>query len=83
VRLNPEPNIELWRSRIATLVEHADLIKVSDEDLSLLYPEQDPARVIEGLVATPLPAGVPHPWRRRRYGVQPASMAVGRCQRPR
>ncbi|MHC8305697.1 carbohydrate kinase family protein [Pseudomonas sp. PB3P13] len=48
VRLNPEPNIELWRSRVATLVEHADLIKVSDEDLSLLYPEQDPRRVIEG-----------------------------------
>ncbi|WP_137806133.1 carbohydrate kinase [Pseudomonas sp. G(2018)] len=48
VRLNPQPNIELWRSRIATLVEHADLIKVSDEDLSLLYPEQDPARVIDG-----------------------------------
>jgi fructokinase len=48
VRLNPEPDIERWRSRIATLVEHADLIKVSDEDLSLLYPGQDPARVIDG-----------------------------------
>src|SRR5471032_591332 len=48
VRLNPEPNIQQWRSRIATLVELADLIKVSDEDLSLLYPEQDPQRVIEG-----------------------------------
>jgi fructokinase len=48
VRLNPEPNIELWRSRIATLVELADLIKVSDEDLSLFYPEQDPQHVIEG-----------------------------------
>lgn len=48
VRLNPEPNIELWRSRVAELVTHADLIKVSDEDLSLLYPEQDPQRVIEG-----------------------------------
>ncbi|MHC8366677.1 carbohydrate kinase family protein [Pseudomonas sp. ZT5P21] len=48
VRLNPEPNIDLWRSRIATWVELADLIKVSDEDLSLLYPEQDPQRVIEG-----------------------------------
>ncbi|SDT60733.1 carbohydrate kinase family protein [Pseudomonas prosekii] len=47
VRLNPEPNIDLWRSRIAELVELADLIKVSDEDLSLLYPEQDPQRVIE------------------------------------
>ncbi|MHC8350705.1 carbohydrate kinase family protein [Pseudomonas sp. RT4P38] len=48
VRLNPEPNIDLWRSRVAILVELADLIKVSDEDLSLLYPEQDPQRVIEG-----------------------------------
>jgi fructokinase len=28
--------------------QHADLIKVSDEDLSLLYPEQDPERVIDG-----------------------------------
>ncbi len=48
VRLNPEPNIGLWRERISTLVEHADLIKVSDEDLSLLYPERDPQSVIEG-----------------------------------
>ncbi|MFL1527692.1 carbohydrate kinase family protein [Pseudomonas sp. O230] len=48
VRLNPEPDIDLWRSRVATLAELADLIKVSDEDLSLLYPEQDPQRVIEG-----------------------------------
>ncbi|MCU1747897.1 carbohydrate kinase family protein [Pseudomonas sp. 6D_7.1_Bac1] len=48
VRLNPEPNIELWRSRIAELVQHADLIKVSDEDLSLLYPDRDPQGVING-----------------------------------
>jgi len=48
VRLNPAPDIALWRSRIATLVELADLIKVSDEDLHLLYPGQDPAEVIEG-----------------------------------
>ena len=48
VRLNPEPNIDLWRERVATLVQLADMIKVSDEDLSLLYPEQDPQRVIEG-----------------------------------
>jgi fructokinase len=48
VRLNPEPDIDLWRNRIATLVELADLIKVSDEDLHLLYPGQDPAQVIDG-----------------------------------
>ncbi|MCE0460616.1 MULTISPECIES: carbohydrate kinase family protein [Pseudomonas] len=46
VRLNPQPDIELWRARIATLVQYADLIKVSDEDLSLLYPGQDPQSVI-------------------------------------
>ncbi|VVP92725.1 Fructokinase [Pseudomonas fluorescens] len=51
VRLNPEPDIERWRWRIAELVQHADLIKVSDEDLSLLYPGQDPRRVIEGWLA--------------------------------
>ena len=48
VRLNPEPDIERWRERISTLVEHADLIKVSDEDLHLLYPGRDPQNVIEG-----------------------------------
>ncbi|PTT71035.1 carbohydrate kinase, partial [Pseudomonas sp. HMWF007] len=47
VRLNPQPDIVLWRERVATLVQLADMIKVSDEDLSLLYPEQDPQRVIE------------------------------------
>ncbi|VVN91724.1 carbohydrate kinase family protein [Pseudomonas fluorescens] len=48
VRLNPQPNIELWRERIGALVEHADLIKVSDEDLNLLYPQCNPQNVIEG-----------------------------------
>ncbi len=48
VRLNPQPDIELWRSRIATLVQYADLIKVSDEDLSLLYPQVEPQAVIDG-----------------------------------
>lgn len=47
MRLNPQPDIALWRERVATLVQLADMIKVSDEDLSLLYPEQDPQRVIE------------------------------------
>lgn len=48
VRLNPQPDIELWRSRIATLVQYADLIKVSDEDLDLLYPAKEPEAIIEG-----------------------------------
>jgi len=48
VRLNPQPDIALWRERIATLAAYADLIKVSDEDLGLLYPGQAPQGVIDG-----------------------------------
>ncbi|WP_017735472.1 carbohydrate kinase [Pseudomonas sp. CBZ-4] len=48
VRLNPQPDIHLWRARIDELVQHADLIKVSDEDLHLLYPEQSPESVLQG-----------------------------------
>ncbi|MDB6141836.1 MAG: iolC, partial [Pseudomonas sp.] len=36
IRLNPEPSIERWREQITAFAEHAHLIKVSDEDLSLL-----------------------------------------------
>ncbi|WLH70786.1 carbohydrate kinase [Pseudomonas sp. FP2309] len=48
VRLNPQPDIQLWRERVAELAEHADLIKVSDEDLHLLYPGQSPESVVQG-----------------------------------
>ena len=45
VRLNPEPDIEVWRQRINELIPYADVIKVSDEDLELLYPGQDPQQI--------------------------------------
>ncbi|WP_248751724.1 carbohydrate kinase [Pseudomonas sp. MWU15-20650] len=48
VRLNPQPDIEQWRDRVAQLVRYADLIKVSDEDLHLLYPDQSPESVLQG-----------------------------------
>jgi fructokinase len=48
VRLNPAPSIELWRGQVAKFAEHAHIIKVSDEDLELLYPEKDAAAVAEG-----------------------------------
>ena len=47
VRLNPEPDIEVWRQRIKQLIPYADLIKVSDEDLELLYPGQDPQHIAQ------------------------------------
>lgn len=48
IRLNPEPSIERWREQVSAFAEHAHLIKVSDEDLSLLYPGQDPEAVVKG-----------------------------------
>lgn len=44
VRANVEPDIDLWRERVALFAAAADLIKISDEDMSLLYPDADPER---------------------------------------
>jgi fructokinase len=38
VRLNVEPDLATWRARIAAFAACADLMKVSDEDIGLLYP---------------------------------------------
>lgn len=48
VRLNPAPSLDLWRKQVARFAEHAHIIKVSDEDLGLLYPENDPETVARG-----------------------------------
>lgn len=45
IRLNVESDIALWRERVDTFARLAHLIKVSDEDLRLLYPERDPREV--------------------------------------
>ncbi|MGC1332563.1 carbohydrate kinase family protein [Pseudomonas sp.] len=45
VRLNPAPDIGLWRRRIGEFAGLAHLIKVSDEDLALLYPDQDASAI--------------------------------------
>lgn len=38
VRLNVEPAIERWRAAVEWMAGKADLLKLSDEDASLLYP---------------------------------------------
>lgn len=45
VRLNVEPDIALWRQRIEAVAAHSHLIKVSEEDLGLLYPDEEPQAV--------------------------------------
>lgn len=45
VRLNVEPDTALWRNRVAAFAAHADVIKVSDEDLGLIFPGDVAAEV--------------------------------------
>lgn len=45
IRLNVEPNLERWRERVEAFAAHAHMIKVSDEDLALLYPGVAPESI--------------------------------------
>ncbi|MBB3193621.1 carbohydrate kinase family protein [Roseateles terrae] len=53
VRLNVEPDLSRWRSVIDWMVPRTHLFKVSEEDLSLLYPSQ----ALDDLAAGWLAAG--------------------------
>lgn len=46
LRLNIEPDAGRWRRRVEAFSEIADLIKVSDEDLEILFPGDDIDSVI-------------------------------------
>jgi fructokinase len=41
IRLNVEPDIERWRDALQWMLPRCHLLKVSEEDLGLLYPGQD------------------------------------------
>jgi fructokinase len=43
VRLNVEPDLDRWRDTLDWMAARCHLLKVSDEDLGLLYPGQAPA----------------------------------------
>ncbi|WP_343590745.1 carbohydrate kinase [Paracidovorax wautersii] len=51
VRLNVEPDVARWRTVVGEMVARSDLVKVSDEDLGLLYPDESPAHVAERWLA--------------------------------
>ena len=38
VRLSVEPDVAVWRKRVEAFSEIADMVKVSDEDLEMLFP---------------------------------------------
>lgn len=48
VRLNPQPDVALWRRRVEAFAAHAHLIKASEEDLQVLYPGRDTGEVARG-----------------------------------
>jgi len=54
VRLNVEPRVERWRDVLAWMLPRTQLLKVSEEDLGLLYPE----RTLEALAEHFLAQGV-------------------------
>jgi fructokinase len=54
IRLNVEPDLQRWRDTLQWMLPRTHLLKVSDEDLGLLYPGTDPAT----LAAQWLAAGV-------------------------
>ncbi len=47
LRLNIEPNLDKWRRRVEHFAQLADLIKVSEEDLNLLFPDDQIDSVID------------------------------------
>ncbi|WP_076998482.1 carbohydrate kinase [Variovorax sp. KK3] len=45
VRLNVEPDLARWRETVEAMAGLAHIVKVSDEDLGLLYPDVPPAEM--------------------------------------
>ena len=43
LRLNVEPDLGVWRETLEWMLPRTDVLKLSDEDLGLLYPGIDPA----------------------------------------
>ena len=47
VRPTIEPDMEIWRQRIDALRKQTSLLKVSDEDIAMLYPDADPLDIVK------------------------------------
>ena len=53
IRASIEPDLDIWRAKVAELVPHAALVKASEEDLDQLYP----GRSVEAVLADWIAAG--------------------------
>jgi len=43
IRLNVEPDVALWKAQLEWMLARVDLLKISQEDLAVLYPDLTPA----------------------------------------
>ena len=55
IRLNVEPDLAVWRETLAWMVPRTHLLKVSDEDLGLLFPGAEIAALAQGWLAEGVP----------------------------
>ncbi len=54
IRAIVEPDMKVWHDRVEELVSLADIVKVSDEDLALMYPDIEPEKIVKRWLATGL-----------------------------
>lgn len=50
IRATVEPDLAKWRDRVEKLLPHVDVLKASDEDLGLLYPDRLLEDVLHGWI---------------------------------
>lgn len=79
VRLNVEPDVQRWLPVVQEMVGLAHVVKVSDEDLGLLYPDESPAQIAQRwltlgarLVVVTRGATGCEAWTRRGHAAAPA-----------
>lgn len=84
VRLNVEPDADVWREQIQWMLSRTHVLKVSDEDLSLLYPgvsheEWSTAAMAQGVSLVVITRGSQGAWARCKAGTiatPPTSIVV-------
>jgi fructokinase len=84
IRLNVEPDLQRWRDTLQWMLPRTTLLKVSDEDLGLLYPGTAPAALAAqwlaaGVALVVVTRGAEGAWAwtaSRQVSVPPVSVAV-------
>jgi fructokinase len=65
IRLNVAPDLAQWRNALQWMLPRTHLLKISEEDLSLLLPDTSPQQFAGNALAQGSAAHRGHPWRGR------------------